>query len=142
MSNLGEVKAVANIRPEQIDGLLDQVKYDSNGLVTVVVQDAANGEVLMVAFANRDALRRTLETGQAHFWSRSRKKLWLKGETSGHTQAVREFRIDCDADCVLLKVEQKGGACHTGYRSCFFQLLRDGQFVVAGEKVFDPDKVY
>jgi phosphoribosyl-AMP cyclohydrolase len=125
-----------------MDEILDQIEYDANDLVTVVVQDAGDGTVLMIAHANREALRRTLETGQAHYWSRSRRKLWRKGESSGHVQRVREFRIDCDADCVLLRVEQVGGACHEGYRSCFFRLLRDGQFVVTAEKVFDPGKVY
>jgi len=129
-----------NLAPEQIEQILGQLRYDSNGLVTVVVQDVANGDVLMVAHANREAIRRTVETGKVHFWSRSRKKLWLKGETSGHTQSVREFRIDCDADSVLVKVEQAGGACHEGYRSCFYRAFRDGRFVVAAEKVFDPGK--
>jgi phosphoribosyl-AMP cyclohydrolase len=127
---------------ERIDSILDQLKYDANGLVTVVVADASNSEILMVAFANREALRRTLETGKMHYWSRSRRKLWLKGETSGHTQDVREVRIDCDGDAVLVKVDQKSGACHEGYRSCFFRVLRDGKFVVEGEKVFDPKKIY
>ena len=130
------------ITEEQIDAVLDQLKYDADGLMTVVVQDAANGELLMVAHANRDAVRRTLETGQAHYWSRSRQRLWLKGESSGHTQAVRELRIDCDGDAVLLKVEQTSGACHKGYRSCFFRVVRDGRLVIDGEKVFDPDQVY
>jgi len=133
---------VAELESKQIDAILDQMKYDSNGLVTVVVQDASDNTVLMVAHANREALRRTLETGEAHFWSRSRRTLWLKGERSGHRQRVIEFRVDCDADCVLLRVEQTGGACHEGYRSCFFRLMRDGQFVVTAEKVFDPDTVY
>ena len=133
---------MANLESKQMDEILDQIEYDANDLVTVVVQDAGDGTVLMIAHANREALRRTLETGQAHYWSRSRRKLWRKGESSGHVQRVREFRIDCDADCVLLRVEQVGGACHEGYRSCFFRLLRDGQFVVTAEKVFDPGKVY
>lgn len=129
---------MAKLEPAQLERLLNQMKYDAAGLVTVVVQDAVNGDVLMVAHANREALCRTLETGKAHYWSRSRKKLWLKGETSGHVQNVREFRIDCDADCVLLKVEQTSGACHEGYRSCFFRRLHDGRYVVMAEKVFDP----
>ncbi|MBM3333914.1 phosphoribosyl-AMP cyclohydrolase [Candidatus Sumerlaeota bacterium] len=127
---------------EQIGGVLGLLKFDANGLVTVVVQDFASGSVLMVAHANREAMRHTLETGRAHYWSRSRKKLWLKGETSGHTQQVRELRIDCDGDCVLLKVEQVGGACHEGYRSCFYRVERDGAIVIAEEKAFDPGKVY
>lgn len=128
--------------PEQIDKVLEQLKYDANGLLTVVVQDADNDEVLMLAHANVAAIRRTLETGTMHYWSRSRQKLWLKGETSGHTQSVREFRIDCDGDAVLAKVEQTSGACHTGYRSCFYRVLRDGSLKVEVERVFDPDEVY
>lgn len=133
---------MSNATPEQIDNLLEQLKYDTNGLVTVIVQDAATSELLMVAHANRDALRRTLETGKAHYWSRSRRKLWLKGESSGHTQALREVRVDCDGDAVLIKVDQASGACHKGYRSCFFRVLRGGSLVIETEKVFDPDKVY
>ena len=108
-------------------------------LVPAIVQDAESGEVLMLAYMNREALAKTLETGKAHFWSRSRKKLWLKGESSGHFQKVVEARIDCDQDAILLKVVQVGGACHTGYRSCFY---RDLEGNVVGEKVFDPDEVY
>ncbi len=130
------------IASERIDPILDQLKFDANGLLTVIVSDASNNEVLMVAFANREALRKTLETGKMHYWSRSRQKLWLKGESSGHTQDVREFRIDCDGDAVLVKVDQKGGACHEGFRSCFFRILRDGELIVDREKVFDPKKIY
>jgi len=108
-------------------------------LVPAVVQDAETGEVLMLAYMNQEALAKTLETGKAHYWSRSRGKLWLKGESSGHFQKVVETRIDCDQDAILLKVEQEGGACHMGYRSCFF---RDLEGEVVGEKVFDPDEVY
>jgi len=108
-------------------------------LVPAIVQDARSGEVLMLAYMNREALAKTLETGKAHYWSRSRKKLWLKGESSGHFQKVLEARIDCDQDAILLKVEQEGGACHMGYRSCFY---RDLEGKVGEEKVFDPDEVY
>jgi phosphoribosyl-AMP cyclohydrolase len=108
-------------------------------LVPAVVQDVKTGEVLMLAYMNQEALAKTLETGKAHYWSRSRKKLWLKGESSGHFQRVVEARIDCDQDAILLKVEQEGGACHMGYRSCFY---RDLEGKVMGEKVFDPDEVY
>lgn len=120
------------------------IKFDDKGLVTAVMQDAKNGEVLMVAFMNAEALAKTIETGLAHFWSRSRGKLWLKGESSGHVQRVKEMRVDCDGDALLLKIEQKGGACHTGYRSCFYRKLKeDGEgYETAGEKVFDPGKVY
>ena len=119
------------------------LKFDEKGLVTAVMQDAGTGEVLMVAFMNAEALAKTLETGLAHFWSRSRGKLWLKGESSGHVQKVKEVRVDCDADAVLLKIEQKGGACHAGYRSCFYRRLKeDGGYETAGEKVFDPGTGY
>jgi len=116
-----------------------------NGLVPAVVQDYQTGEVLMVAYMNRLSWEKTLETGKAHFWSRSRESLWLKGETSGHIQIVHEVRIDCDEDTVLLKVDQLGGAaCHTGHRSCFYRKMDEGagDFVVVGEKVFDPKEVY
>lgn len=119
------------------------IKYDDKGLVTAVMQDAKNGEVLMVAFMNAEALAKTVETGLAHFWSRSRGKLWLKGESSGHVQKVKEIRVDCDGDALLLKIEQEGGACHTGYRSCFYRRLKkDGEYATDGEKIFDPGKVY
>jgi len=108
-------------------------------LVPAIAQDAKTGEVLMLAYMNQEALDRTVETGKAHYWSRSRKKLWLKGESSGHVQTVTDIRIDCDEDAVLLLVEQDGGACHMGYRSCFYRTL-DGE--VVGEKVFEPDEVY
>lgn len=104
-----------------------------------IVQDYETGEVLMLAHMDEEALRLTIETGKAHFWSRSRGKLWRKGEQSGHEQLVKDILIDCDEDTVLLKVKQLGGACHTGYRSCFYRRL-DGEIV--GTKVFDPDEVY
>ena len=103
---------------------LDRVNWSADGLVTAVAQDAANGRVLMVAWMDREALKRTAESGEAVYWSRSRKKLWRKGEESGHVQKVREIRLDCDGDVVLLQVEQLGGiACHTGKRSCFFNKI-------------------
>ncbi len=115
------------------------------GLVPAVVQDYKTGDVLMVAYMNRESWQKTLETGKAHYWSRSRRSLWLKGESSGNFQIVREVRIDCDEDTVLLKVDQQGGAaCHTGHRSCFYRKMDEGEgdFVVVGEKVFDPEEVY
>ncbi|MCK9363883.1 MAG: phosphoribosyl-AMP cyclohydrolase [Syntrophales bacterium] len=115
------------------------------GLVPAVVQDYETGDVLMVAYMNRESWQKTIETGKAHYWSRSRQSLWLKGETSGNFQIVREVRIDCDDDTVLLKVDQIGGAaCHTGHRSCFYRKMneRGGDFTVVGEKVFDPKEVY
>lgn len=108
-------------------------------LIPAVAQDWKTGEVLMLAYMNDEALKKTRETGIAHYWSRSRKKLWLKGESSGHFQRIKEIRVDCDQDAVLLLVEQEGGACHTGYRSCFYRTI-DGK--VVGEKVFEPDDVY
>ncbi len=113
------------------------------GLVPVIAQDYETGEVLMQAYMNPESWKLTLETGVVHYWSRSRNKLWKKGESSGNVQKVREIRVDCDEDCVLVKVEQIGGAaCHTGFRSCFFRRLESGEPVVDGIKVFDPDKVY
>lgn len=113
------------------------------GLVPTIVQDADTGEVLMLAFMNAQAWQETLKTGKATYWSRSRQELWVKGKTSGHVQLVKEIRVDCDDDTVLLKVEQLGGAaCHTGYRSCFFKKIEDGSVRIVGEKVFDPEEVY
>lgn len=115
----------------------------AGGLVTAIAQDEASGEILMVAFMNEESFDRTVETGEAHYWSRSRSKLWYKGEESGNTQQVKAMYIDCDGDVVLLKVEQKGGAaCHTGRRSCFFRKLEDGAYRVVSEPLFDPDTVY
>lgn len=124
--------------------ILETLKFDDAGLVPAIAQDAATGEVLMVAYMNAEAVRRTIETGLCHYWSRSRGKLWLKGETSGHVQRVREARIDCDGDAVLFRVEQEGGACHTGYRSCFYRRVEgNGEEIVDdGRRVFDPDDVY
>jgi phosphoribosyl-AMP cyclohydrolase len=102
---------------------LDELRFDDDGLVTVVVQDAENDQVLMVAWANREALKRTLAEGRMSYWSRSRKELWRKGDTSGHTQHWEELRVDCDGDVVLARVHQEGAACHTGERSCFFREL-------------------
>ncbi|RZN15124.1 MAG: phosphoribosyl-AMP cyclohydrolase [Methanosarcinales archaeon] len=120
------------------ESLLDNLKLE-NGLVVAIAQDYRTGEVLMCAYMNPEAVDETVKTGIAHYWSRSRKKLWKKGESSGHTQKVHEILVDCDADALLLKVEQVGGACHMGYRSCFYRRT-DGKIV--GEKLFDPDKVY
>jgi phosphoribosyl-AMP cyclohydrolase len=115
----------------------------TGGLIPVIVQDNRTSEVLMLAYMNEEAWEKTLETGKATFWSRSRKVLWIKGETSGHVQLVHDICIDCDDDTILLKVEQLGGAaCHTGYRSCFYRTLVDGKLVTIGERVFDPEAVY
>jgi phosphoribosyl-AMP cyclohydrolase len=114
-----------------------------DGLVPVIVQDAETKEVLMMAYINEAAWEKTLATGKATYWSRSRKSLWLKGETSGHVQLVKDIFIDCDDDTVLLMVKQLGdAACHTGYRSCFYRKIKDGDWIVVGEKIFDPEEVY
>lgn len=113
--------------------------FGDDGLVPVVAQAADSGAVLMLAYATREAVARTVETGQAHYYSRSRDELWEKGATSGHTQAVGEVRVDCDGDALLYRVDQTGGACHTGFESCFYRTL-DGEEV--GRQVFDPDEVY
>lgn len=114
-----------------------------NGLLPAIVQDYKTGEVLMLAFINDLAWRKTLETGKGHYWSRSRNKLWLKGESSGHVQMVKEIFVDCDDDTVIFKVEQLGGAaCHKGYASCFFRRVEGDVLVVQTEPVFDPEKVY
>jgi phosphoribosyl-AMP cyclohydrolase len=113
------------------------------GLVPAVVQDFRTGEVLMVAFMNRAAWESTLDTGRATYYSRSRKTLWVKGETSGNIQLVKEIRIDCDNDAVLLKIEQLGvAACHTGHRSCFFKQVQNGSVQIIGQPIFDPKEVY
>jgi phosphoribosyl-AMP cyclohydrolase/phosphoribosyl-ATP pyrophosphohydrolase/phosphoribosyl-AMP cyclohydrolase len=121
----------------------EKLKYDEHGLMPAIIQDYRTKEVLMVAYMNEEALKRTLETKKTYFWSRSRQKYWLKGESSGHIQTVKGVYFDCDNDTVLITVSQKGGACHEGYRSCFFKKLNDkGEFIIAGKKVFDPKKVY
>jgi len=115
--------------------ILSVLRFDSRGLIPAVVQDYKNGQVLMVAYMNKKALVKTLDTGKAHYWSRSRKKLWMKGETSGHIQRVKEIAIDCDSDSILLKVDQRVAACHEGYRSCFFRKLKGGKLVISERKV-------
>jgi phosphoribosyl-AMP cyclohydrolase len=125
------------------DSWLNKVSWNEHGLVPAIAQDAASGDILMVAWMNREALKRTVELGEAVYWSRSRKKLWHKGEESGHTQKVREIRLDCDEDVVLLKVEQTGGiACHTGRRSCFFQKLEGGAWTAVEPVLKDPHEIY
>ncbi len=130
--------------PSSLDTFLNSIKLDSNGLVTCVVQDWKDKEVLMVAYMNLDSLKKTLEEGRCCFWSRSRKKFWLKGEESGNFQVLKEMRVDCDMDCLVALVEQIGeAACHTGMRSCFYRKTeKDGNLITMGKQVFDPDKVY
>ena len=122
--------------------ILNNIKYDSSGLVPAVMQDYENGDVLMVAYMNSESLKTTLETGIAHFWSRSRQKFWMKGESSGHTQEIKEVFIDCDGDCILFKVKQNVAACHTGYRSCFYRKWDGKKLVEIGEKMFNEEDVY
>jgi len=124
--------------------LVDAIDFEkAGGLVTAITLDDATGDVLMVAYMNPESFRKTLEIGEVVYWSRSRKRLWHKGESSGNTQRVKSIRIDCDGDAVLLRVDQSGGAaCHTGKRSCFYRRLESGEWVDEGEQVFDPKEVY
>lgn len=129
------------------EGLVFQPKFDASGLVTAVATDAASGDVLMVAHMNEEALRKTIASGEAWYFSRSRNALWRKGESSGHTQRVVELRMDCDQDAVWIKVEQTGAACHTGRRSCFYRAVTEGEggprlSFVDAERLFDPRQVY
>jgi phosphoribosyl-AMP cyclohydrolase len=121
-----------------------RLELSGEQLIIAIAQDQDSSEVLMVAYMNREALQKTLETGKAHYWSTSRNKLWLKGESSGHTQDVQEILTDCDEDAVLLKVKQNGGACHEGYYSCFFRKIGDNgtDLVLVKEKVFEPENIY
>ena len=122
---------------------LNKINWSDDGLVPAIAQDAATGRVLMVAWMNREALRLTWQKQQAVYWSRSRRKLWHKGEESGHFQIVKEIRVDCDADVILLQIEQQGGiACHNGRASCFFSRLENGQWVEVDEVLKSPDQIY
>ena len=123
---------------------LQDLKFDEKGLIPAIIQDHATGQVLMFAFMNKLSVDKTVETGLCHYWSRSRQKLWLKGETSGHTQQVKSIKTDCDTDVLLITVEQSGAACHDGYVSCFYRQLEDADhdWKIVGEKAFDPAKVY
>jgi len=122
---------------------LDQITWNDQGLVPAIAQDKTTNEILMVAWMNREALSLTVAEGRAVYWSRSRKKLWRKGEESGHVQSVSEIRLDCDDDVIILKIEQLGGiACHTGRRSCFFKVLKDGQWQAVEPVLKDPKAIY
>ncbi|MEE8517040.1 MAG: phosphoribosyl-AMP cyclohydrolase [Alphaproteobacteria bacterium] len=125
-----------------IDEVLREIAFDPDGLVPAIAQEAESGEVLMMAWMNRDAVTRTLKTGQVHYYSRSRQRLWRKGETSGQTQKLVDFRVDCDGDTVLVLVEQTGVACHTGRHNCFFRAPRNGRLETIAEIEADPDKLY
>ena len=120
------------------------LRFDKgNGLLPAIAQDYKTGEVLMMAYINEEAWAKTLTTGKAHYWSRSRNALWLKGESSRHYQLIKDILVDCDEDTVIYKVEQLGGAaCHTGYRTCFFRRVEDAELKVEGERIFDPEEVY
>jgi phosphoribosyl-AMP cyclohydrolase len=118
------------------------LKFDEHGLIPAVVCDYQTNAVLMVGYMNEEAVRRTVETGRATFWSRSRQQYWVKGETSGHLQLVQWIRLDCDGDCLLVGVEPAGAACHEGYQSCFYRELRDEKWQIIAERVFDPNQTY
>jgi len=128
--------------PEAAAEVLTAVAFDADGLVPVIAQQHDTGEVLMMAWMNREAIAETLRTGQACYWSRSRNRLWRKGEKSDQSQRLVEFRIDCDNDTVLLRVDQTGVACHTGRRSCFFRAVRDGRLEIISEVEIDPETLY
>ncbi len=122
--------------------ILDEIKFDRQGLVPAIIQDHISQQVLMLGYMDREALEKTITTGQTHFFSRSRGRLWKKGESSGHIQEVKEIYFDCDQDTLLIKVDQKVAACHQGYRSCFYRKLERDSLKVCQEKVFDEKKVY
>ncbi|MFH2139376.1 MAG: phosphoribosyl-AMP cyclohydrolase [Pseudomonadota bacterium] len=125
------------------DAWLNKVNWSDDGLVPAIAQDALTGRVLMVAWMDREALKRTVETGEAIYWSRSRKKLWHKGEESGHVQKVKEIRLDCDGDVILMQIKQTGGiACHTGRESCFYSKLENGEWKATDAVLKDPDDIY
>ncbi len=122
--------------------ILNEIKFDQQGLVPAIVQDHISQQVLMLGYMNREALKKTIATGQTHFYSRSRGRLWKKGESSGHIQEVKEIYFDCDQDTLLIKVDQKVAACHQGYRSCFYRRLEGNSLKICQEKLFDEKKVY
>lgn len=122
---------------------LEEIRWDNQGLVPVIAQDANSQRILMFAYANREAVALTAEKGTAHYWTRSRQKLWHKGEESGHFQHVREIRLDCDGDVIIYSIDQEGGiACHTGRESCFFRVLRNGAWEITDEVKKDPNQIY
>jgi len=123
---------------------IGQLKYDSNGLIPAIIQEESTGKVLMMAYMNKDSIEMTVKTGKTHFWSRSRNKFWMKGESSGHIQLVKSISFDCDADTLLIQVEQIGVACHEGYKTCFYRTVNtnDETIVINQERLVDPDKIY
>jgi phosphoribosyl-AMP cyclohydrolase len=134
--------AAKAVSPTFIGDVLNELCFDANGLVPAVAQQHDSGEVLMMAWMNRDAVIETLTTGRVCYWSRSRGRLWRKGEASHQVQRLKEFRLDCDGDTILLLVEQEGVACHTGRRACFFRAVRDGALVEIAAPLIDPEKLY
>ena len=128
---------------DQKQNWLSEIRFDVDGLVPAIAQDATSNRVLMVAWMNRDSLEETMKTGKAVYWSRSRNRLWRKGEESGHEQIVREVRLDCDGDVIILQVEQLGNiACHTGRTSCFYRILKDGEWIETDPVIKDPREIY
>lgn len=139
---MGNDKTDTPVPSDIIDTVIDAINFNDQGLVAAIAQQLVSGEILMMAWMNADAIRETLSSGMVCYFSRSRKKLWRKGETSGQTQKLIDFRWDCDGDTVLLVVEQTGVACHTGRRNCFFNALRDGKITTIADVVTDPKKLY
>ncbi len=121
---------------------IDGLKFNDDGLIPAIIQEEGTGRVLMMAWMNADSIRDTIETGKTHFWSRSRQKYWMKGESSGNTQQVKDVAYDCDGDTLLIQVEQIGAACHEGYKSCFFRSVKDGEGEVTEERLVDPEELY
>ena len=121
---------------------IDGLKFNDDGLIPAIIQEEGTGRVLMMAWMNADSIGDTIETGKTHFWSRSRQKYWMKGESSGNTQQVKDVAYDCDGDTLLIQVEQIGAACHEGYRSCFFRSVKDGEGEVTEERLMDPEELY
>ncbi len=121
---------------------IDGLKFNEQGLIPAIVQEEGSGRVLMMAWMNADSIKSTLETGKTHFWSRSRQKYWMKGESSGNTQQVKDVAYDCDGDTLLIQVEQIGAACHEGYKSCFFTSVKDTETEITEERLIDPEEMY
>ena len=121
---------------------IDGLKFNEQGLIPAIVQEEGSGRVLMMAWMNADSIRSTLETGKTHFWSRGRQKYWMKGESSGNTQQVKDVAYDCDGDTLLIQVEQVGAACHEGYKSCFFRSVKEGEGEITEERLIDPEEMY
>ena len=121
---------------------IEKLKFNSDGLIPAIIQEEGTGRVLMMAWMNADSIRDTIEKGKTHFWSRSRQKYWMKGESSGNTQQVKDVAYDCDADTLLIQVEQIGAACHEGYKSCFFTSVKEGESEITEERLIDPEEMY